>query len=181
MSRLGKKPIQIPSGTSVTTRGSNVLVKGPLGELTRDMLPSITITISDTLVTLAPKKLTNETRALWGTYVSHIKNMIQGVNKPYEKRLIIEGIGFKAEVKGAVLVLNLGFSHPVSVSIPQGLTVKVEKEAITISGINKESVGSFASELRALKKPEPYKGKGIRYEGEVIKLKQGKKAVSTAG
>lgn len=160
--------------------GSSISVKGPLGEVKREFKTIIDIKISGSEIVLTPKKINKETRALWGTYAAHLKNMIAGVNKPYEKKLMIEGIGFKAEVKGTNIVLNLGFSHPVTVAIPTGLKVTSEKGVITVSGIDKDAVGRFASEIRALKKPEPYKGKGIRYEGEVIKMKQGKKAVATA-
>lgn len=180
MSRLGKKPVLIPEKTTVTVTGGRVAVKGPLGELSRDFKPSIAITAGEKQVVLSPKSLTNETRALWGTYVSHIKNMIRGVNAGFQKRLLIEGIGFKAEVKGNEIVLSLGFSHPVAISVPKGLKVTTEKGAITVSGIDKESVGQFAAQLRALKEPEPYKGKGIRYEREVIIRKQGKKAATAA-
>jgi len=112
-----------------------------------------------------------------GTYAAHLKNMIRGVVAPFEKKLIIEGIGFKAEVKGGELVLALGFTHPVKIKIPDGLKVSSEKGAISVSGSDKEAVGQFAAAVRALKKPEPYKGKGIRYDGEVIRRKQGKKTV----
>ena len=113
---------------------------------------------------------------MWGTYASHLKNMIAGTHTPYQKKLILEGVGFKSEVAGNKMNLALGFSHPVNVQIPEGLTVKAEKNNITITGIDKDMVGQFASALRALRKPEPYKGKGFRYEGEVIRRKQGKKS-----
>ncbi|OHA25972.1 MAG: 50S ribosomal protein L6 [Candidatus Taylorbacteria bacterium RIFCSPHIGHO2_02_FULL_46_13] len=179
MSRIGKKPIPVPKGTTVTVSGRNVSVKGPLGELSREFKSSVAIEITADSVTVSPKILTNETKALWGTYASLIKSMMAGVNKVFEKRLAIEGIGYKADVKGTDIVLALGFSHPVKIAIPTGLKVVTEKGLITVSGINKEEVGRFAAELRSLKKPEPYKGKGIRYQGEVIKMKQGKKAAST--
>jgi large subunit ribosomal protein L6 len=176
MSRIGKKPITLVSGTLLTVSGNTVKVKGPLGELSRDFRPDIGIAVSENTVTLSVAKQTPQAPALWGTYASHISNMIKGVNKAYEKRLVIEGIGFKVDVKGTDMVLSLGFSHPVKVSIPKGLAVKVEKGVITISGIDKELVGQFAASIRSLKKPEPYKGKGIRYENEVIRRKEGKKA-----
>lgn len=176
MSRLGKQIIAIPEKTTITMEGNKVTVKGPLGELSRIFRDSeITINIADA-VTLVPKRNDVFTRALWGTYASHIKNMLEGVNKPYEKKLILEGVGFKSEVAGTSLNLALGFSHPVKMPIPDGLAVKAEKNVITISGIDKEKVGQFASQIRGMKKPEPYKGKGFRYEGEVIRRKQGKKS-----
>jgi large subunit ribosomal protein L6 len=130
--------------------------------------------IADGAVTLKPKN--DNSKALWGTYASHIVNMIAGVNKPYEKKLIIEGIGYKADVKGAELVMGLGFSHLVKITIPADLKVVSEKGVVTVSGIDKEKVGQFVANIRAQKKPEPYKGKGIRYSDEVIRRKQGKKA-----
>ena len=154
-----------------------MFVKGPRGELSRPLHPIIEIKVEGNNVTLAPKKMTLESRALWGTYASHLTNMVSGVNKPFEKRLILEGIGYKSEVKGNKIIFALGFSHPVEVTIPSTLKVVAEKNLITISGSNKEEVGQFAANLRALKKPEPYKGKGMRYDTEVIRRKQGKKSV----
>lgn len=178
MSRLAKKPITIPAKTTVVVTDGRVSVKGPLGELSRDFKPTIEINVANDSITLVLKSSAKEARALWGTYASHLKNMIAGVNKPFEKKLIIEGIGFKAEVKGSEMIFNLGFSHPIKLAIPAGVQVKVEKGLVTISGINKELVGSFAAQIRNLKRPEPYKGKGIRYEKEIIKRKQGKKAAA---
>lgn len=179
MSRLGKKPITIPQNTAVTATGSIVKVKGPLGEITKDFKPVISVEIGEGTVTLSPKSSSKEAKALWGTYASELKSMLLGVNKEFSKKLIIEGIGFKADVKGNDIVMTLGFSHPVKVAIPVGIKVVGEKGTLTISGINKENVGRFAAEIRSLKKPEPYKGKGIRYDGETIKMKQGKKAAAT--
>ncbi len=175
MSRIGKQVITLPEKTELTLSGRSVLVKGPLGEITKSFNPEIEIKVNGREVTLEPKRLTLENRALWGTYASHLKNMVSGVNKPFEKKLILEGIGFKSEVKGEEIVFALGFSHPVQVKIPAGLKVTAEKNNITISGVNKEMVGEFAASIRALKKPEPYKGKGMRYHDEVVKRKQGKK------
>ena len=177
MSRLGKKPIVVPEKTEVVFSGNNVMVKGPLGELTTRIDPKIEVKVSGSEVTLVPKVVTLESRALWGTYAAHISNMISGVNKPFEKKLILEGIGYKSEVKGDRIVLALGFSHPVEVSIPEGLKVTAEKNIITVSGQDKELVGHFAAKLRSQKKPEPYKGKGMRYDTEVIRRKQGKKSI----
>lgn len=179
MSRIGKKIIAIPPKTEVSISGEVLTVKGPNGSLSKTFKPEIQITISAEDVRLVPKKITLQTKALWGTYASHIVNMIDGVNTPFVKKLILEGIGFKSEVKANGkdnnLVLALGFSHPVIVKIPEGLKVTAEKNLITVTGIDKEMVGEFTASVRALKKPEPYKGKGMRYEGEVIKRKQGKK------
>jgi large subunit ribosomal protein L6 len=175
MSRIGKKVIAIPEKTEVSISGDILTVKGPLGSLSKQFNNNIGIVIEGKEVKLLPKIITLESNALWGTYGSHITNMIAGVNTLYTKKLIIEGIGYKSDVKGSNLVLALGFSHPVNVSIPEGLKVTAEKNIITVTGIDKEAVGEFVASVRALKKPEPYKGKGIRYEGEVIKRKQGKK------
>lgn len=177
MSRIGKKPIAIPAGITVTKSGNVLTVKGPLGTITRDFKSDVSFEIVDGTLQFKPEKKDVGTRALWGTYASHGANMIKGVATAFLKKLIIEGIGFKAEVKGEELVLNLGFSHQVKVKIPKGLTVKSEKGIISISGIDTELVGKFAASVRDLKKPEPYKGKGIRYEDEVIRRKQGKKTV----
>lgn len=175
MSRIGKRPITIPEKTTVSIDNGVISVKGPLGELTRPLSRRVEVSVSGNTVNLSPKGDTIEARALWGTYGAHIANMVKGVNTLFEKKLVIEGIGFKAEVKGDTVNMSLGFSHPVSMKIPAGLKVVVEKGIVTISGINKELVGEFASRFRALKKPEPYKGKGIRYDTEVIRRKQGKK------
>jgi len=176
MSRVGKQIIILPEKTEISVSSGLVTIKGPLGELSKVMNPIIEIKIEGREVTLHPKKTTLESRALWGTYASHLKNMVSGVNKAFEKKLILEGIGFKSEVKGDKIVFALGFSHPIEVDISKDLKVTAEKNIITISGPNKEEVGQFAAKIRALKKPEPYKGKGMRYDTEVIKRKQGKKS-----
>ncbi len=175
MSRIGKKVIQIPEKTEARVSGDVFTVKGPLGELSRSFGNGIDIAIADNAITLSIAK-GNTNPALWGTYASHVMNMVKGVNKAYEKKLVIEGIGYKAEVKGSDLILGLGFSHPVKVPIPSDLKVVSEKGTITVSGIDSEVVGQFTARIRALKKPEPYKGKGIRYSDEVVRRKQGKKA-----
>ncbi len=177
MSRIGKQLIIIPEKTEVVKNDSVITVKGPLGELSREFGNEIEIITNDKEVTLKPLNDSNFANALWGTYASHIKNMVDGVNKLFEKKLIIEGVGFKVEASGEDLVLSLGFSHKINVKIPKELNVVVEKNTITVSGINKELVGQLTANIRALKKPEPYKGKGIKYEGEVVRRKQGKKSV----
>ncbi|MEK7062764.1 MAG: 50S ribosomal protein L6 [Patescibacteria group bacterium] len=177
MSRIGKKPIMIPEKTEVTAQSGIVAVKGPKGELQKNFRPDISIVVQGKEVILKPARHNKQTAALWGTYASHIKNMIQGVNTPYIKKLILEGVGYKSVVKSNNLELALGLSHSVNVTIPEGLTVTAEKNLITVTGINKELVGEWSAKVRALKKPEPYKGKGFRYEGEIIRRKQGKKSV----
>ncbi|MBI4692133.1 MAG: 50S ribosomal protein L6 [Candidatus Terrybacteria bacterium] len=178
MSRLGKKPIIIPENVKVTEENGVLIIKGPLGEISRNFKKDINIEIKEGSIVLVPQKNIKENFALWGTYASHIKNMIEGVTKGFEKKLIIEGVGFRAQLEESNLVLNLGLSHPVKVEIPKDLKVKTEKNVIVVFGADKEKVGQFSSQIRALKKPEPYKGKGIRYEGEIIRRKAGKKAAA---
>ena len=177
MSRLGKKPLLIPNGTTVTCSDNVVTVKGPKGELSKTFRPVVDIAVSDNEVKVDPKKYDKEGRALWGTYASHIKNMMEGVNEPFTKKLVVEGVGYRAQVQGNKLVLDLGFSHQIEMEIPQELEVTVEKDTITISGADKEMVGQFAANVRKHRKPEPYKGKGVRYDDEIVRRKQGKKAV----
>lgn len=176
MSRLAKQPIAIPQGVEVKKDGDQITIKGPKGELSRSFKTDvISIEVSDTIaVTLVENTVFS--RALLGTYASHIKNMIHGVTEGFDKKLIVEGVGFRSEVKGNELHMSLGFSHPVVMEIPEGISAIAEKNKITISGTDKEATNQFAAQVRAKKKPEPYKGKGIRYEGEIIRRKQGKKS-----
>ena len=176
MSRIGKQQLSIPAGVTVTFDAHAVRVKGPKGELTRSLRDEIVFTQENGIITSEPRRNDKFSRSLWGTYMSHVQNMITGVVTPFEKKLLVEGVGFKWDVKGTDLNLALGFSHPVVMSIPAGLTVVAEKGSLTITGIDKEAVGLFANKVRSLKKPEPYKGKGIRYSDEVIRRKQGKKS-----
>lgn len=176
MSRLAKTPIEIVAGVTVTVTGGTISVKGPKGELSKTFGKEVTAEVVDNAVVLTPHGNTVYVRSLWGTVGSHVRNMMNGVSKGFEKKLILEGVGFKSAVAGSSLDLALGFSHPVKVEIPQGLTVTADKNIISISGIDKEQVGQFSAYVRSLKKPEPYKGKGFRYEDEVIRRKQGKKS-----
>ena len=176
MSRLAKQPIVVPPKTEISVTNGDVMVKGPKGTLTRAGHRFITVEIGNDGVQVATKSQTIEARAALGSYASHIRNMIEGVNTGFVKKLLIEGVGYKWDVAGKTLNLSLGFSHPVKVAIPEGLTVTIDKGVLAIAGFDKELVGQFAANVRALKKPEPYKGKGIRYEKEVIRRKQGKKA-----
>jgi large subunit ribosomal protein L6 len=178
MSRLAKQPIAIPSGVEVKLDGSTLTVKGPKGELSRSFKTDVIgLAVEGEAVVLSKKEDTVFSRALVGTYASHVINMITGVTDGFEKKLIVEGVGFRSEVKGSNLEMQLGFSHPVVMEIPEGITATAEKNVITVSGFDKERTMQFAAQIRAKKKPEPYKGKGIRYEGEIIRRKQGKKAV----
>ncbi len=176
MSRLAKKPIVVGK-TIVSMEDSTLSVKGTKGTLTKQVHPSVSIIVGENGVMVAPKDRSRLAKALTGTFASHVKNMIAGVEQPYMKKLILEGVGYRVEVKGNEIVLTVGFSHTVALKIPDGITASVEKNLIKIEGIDKETVGQFAANIRRVKPPEPYLGKGIRYEGEVIRRKQGKKAV----
>jgi len=176
MSRLAKKPIAVGK-TTVSVAGGELTVKGTKGTLTKRVHPSIDIAVDAAGVMITPKDRSRLAKALTGTYASHVKNMVQGVETPYMKKLIMDGVGYKMEVKGKDIVLTVGFSHTVPLAIPEDVTAKVEKNVMTLESVNKESVGQFAANIRRVKPPEPYLGKGIHYEGEVIRRKQGKKAV----
>lgn len=176
MSRLAKKPTVVGK-TDVSVAGGVLTVKGPKGTLTKRVHPTIDIAVADGKVTVSPKDRSRLAKALTGTFASHVKNMVQGVETPFMKKLILEGVGYRVELKGKDLVLTVGFSHTVPLAIPEDVTATVEKNAIKLESINKESVGQFAANIRRVKPPEPYLGKGIRYDGEVIRRKQGKKAV----
>lgn len=175
MSRVGKQTVTIPEKTEVNLSEGTLTVKGPLGTLSKKFKDAVEIKIEGNEITFIPKKDDIFSRALWGTTASHVKNMVDGVNNKFEKKLEIQGVGYKAEMKGNVVVLSLGFSHTIEMKIPEGLDVSIEKNTITINGIDKELVGKFAADIRSKKKPEPYKGKGIRYSGEYVRSKQGKK------
>ena len=176
MSRVGKNPVELPSGVTANLTGQTIKVKGPKGELSLDVHEAVEAKIEGTNVTVAPKNEARQTRALWATMQRRIKNMVIGVSTGYEKNLEIEGVGYRSNLQGKELVLQLGFSHDIRYAIPEGITVAVEKQtAIKISGIDKEKVGQVAAEIRGYKPPEPYKGKGIRYAGEFIFRKEGKK------
>lgn len=176
MSRLGKQPVTLPKGVEATFSGSVLTVKGPKGELSRKMKDRVTVTIEGGVITTVPK--TDADRPLWGTYAAHINNMVKGVTEGFTKELEVEGVGYRMEVKGNNIALSVGFSHPVELAIPAGITVTAEKNKLTLTGPDKEVVGQFAADVRKVKKPEPYKGKGIHYVGEYIIRKQGKKGVA---
>lgn len=181
MSRIGKQIIAIPAGVTVEVTpsfaGTTVTAKGPRGELRRLFRPNIAIAVGGGGVTLKPSRLAAE-GALWGTYASHVKNMVTGVASGFAKQLIIEGIGYKGAATGQTLTLNVGFSHPVVITAPEGVKIVLEKNLLTVSGPSKEAVGQFAASVRAIKPPDPYKEKGIRYSDERVVRKQGKKVVS---
>ncbi|PIT90796.1 MAG: 50S ribosomal protein L6 [Candidatus Komeilibacteria bacterium CG10_big_fil_rev_8_21_14_0_10_41_13] len=175
MSRIGKKPIEITKGVEVKIDNNLVMVKGPKGELKEQIHPKIKLELKDNqLNVLVANEENKEERSLWGLSRTLINNMVLGVTEGFSKQLEINGIGFKAEVKGDKLVLNLGFSHPVEYQFPKGITIQAEKNLITVSGIDKQLVGQVSAKIRSFKKPEPYKGKGIKYLDEVIRRKAGK-------
>ncbi len=175
MSRLGKQPVTIPAGTTAVFLDGVLTVTGPKGTLKRAMRKDVNLAIEGDVMTFTPGK-TVAAAALWGTYAAHARNMIKGVTEGFTKILEIEGVGYRAEVKGNQLVLSVGFSHPVPLEIPAGINVLVEKSVVTLTGSDKDLLGQFAANVRKVKKPEPYKGKGIRYRGQHIIRKQGKKA-----
>ena len=179
MSRIGKKTIEIPEGVKIETSENEVKVLGPKGELKQSINPKIKVEVKENKVLISPKEiLVKKDKGLWGLYRALIANMIEGVSKGFEKKLELEGVGFRANVEGDSVVLNLGFSNPVKLKKVEGVEVSVEKNLITVSGIDKEKVGFMASEIRSQKKAEPYKGKGIKYQGEKIRRKEGKKVVA---
>jgi large subunit ribosomal protein L6 len=177
MSRLAKKPIQVSSKVSIESAGGMLTVKGPKETLTKSIHSSVSIEVTPEGVMVTPADNSRLGRALVGTYAAHVRAMLSGVETPWKKVLQLNGVGYKVEVRGTDLVLTVGFSHPVVLAIPADLTVTVLKNNITIEGADKQRVGQFAAEVRDVKRPEPYLGKGIKYEDEVIRRKQGKKAV----
>lgn len=179
MSRIGKKSILIPAGAEAKIENRKIFIKGPKGELSFSLPFGVKAEIAENKITCGLED--EKAKALWGSSRAIIANMIEGVTSGFEKRLEIEGVGFRASVEADNLVLNIGYSHPVKLKIPDGLKAAVEKNVIIISGVDKNAVGQFAANIRKQKKPEPYKGKGIRYQGEVIRRKLGKKAVGAGG
>ena len=178
MSRIGKKPILINEGVTVQIVGQKVIIKGPKGELQREIRPEIKAVVKDGNIIVSPQTETKKTNAFWGLTNVLLSNMVKGVTEGFEKKLSIEGIGFRAVMDGENLLLHVGLSHPVQFNTPSGVKLAVEKNIITVSGINKELVTQVAANIRKIKPPEPYKGKGIRYLGELVRKKMGKKAVA---
>ena len=174
MSRIGKLPIQIPSGVTITVDSGNVAVKGPKGELSQFITPDVTVAANDGVLTVTRKDDSKTARAQHGLMRALINNMVVGVTTGFEKKLEVNGVGFRVNGGGQSLEMALGFSHPVKYEAPQGINLTVNKMEITVAGISKQQVGQVAAEIRALKKPEPYKGKGIKYADEVIIRKAGK-------
>ena len=177
MSRIGRQPIIIPNGVEVKIEAGKVLVKGPQGEISQDIHPSVKVERkeSELIISVKNPELKSQ-KSLWGLFRRLIANMITGVTEKFSKQLEVNGVGYKAAVQGDTLILQLGYSHPVNYKISKGIEIKVEKNVITVSGADKQLVGQTAAEIRSLRKPEPYKGKGIKYVGEVIRRKTGKAA-----
>lgn len=175
MSRIGKKPIVLPAGVTAEVAGGVLTVAGPKGKLSLPVHSDVQLDLAPEAITVSvPKPEVKQQKALWGLFRALVQNLVTGVTTGFEKKLEVNGVGFKVAVTGKNLQMQLGFSHPVDVVIPSDLEVTVEKNVITVKGSDKQKVGQFAANVRALKKPEPYKGKGIKYEGEVILRKAGK-------
>jgi large subunit ribosomal protein L6 len=176
MSRIGKAPITVPAGVQVTLDGQTVSVKGPKGQLAWTVAEEITVKQEDGALTLALREDTQRARALWGLSRSHVNKMVEGVTNRLERKLELVGVGYRAAMKGQNLSLQLGFSHDVDIVAPTGVSFAVPKQTeITISGIDKQAVGEMAARIRKIRPPEPYKGKGVRYAGEQVRRKEGKK------
>jgi large subunit ribosomal protein L6 len=188
MSRVGKQKLNIPAKVEVKIetisneeglKSTRVAIKGPLGTVTKEFTDKMNIKVEDNVLTVEPASSAGAPAgAMWGTYTAHLANMLEGVTKGYHKKLVLEGVGFRVEAKGTNLVFALGFSHPVNIPVPKEVKAVIEKNAITLTSPDKDLLGQFAAVIVAHKKPEPYKGKGILYEGQVVKRKQGKRSTT---
>lgn len=176
MSRVGKHPVALPSGVTAEVKGDVITVKGKLGTLSLAIASDVEVKVADNQVSVTPKAQSIRARMMWGTTRNNVANMVKGVSEGFKQVLEIEGVGFRAAVQGKDLVMQLGFSHEVRYPMPQGIEIKAEKPTlISITGFDRQKVGQVAAEIRGYKKPEPYKGKGIKYAGERIRRKEGKK------
>ena len=176
MSRIGKKPVSVPSGVTATVEGQTVKVKGPKGAVQLVVHDDVIVALDKGMVKVDPRNDSKRARSMWGTYRTLVSNLFTGVTKGFEEKLEITGVGYRAAVQGKSLNLQLGFSHDVTFPIPEGITIATPKPTeINISGINKQTVGQVAAEIRGYRPPEPYKGKGVKYAGEYIFRKEGKK------
>ena len=176
MSRIGKKPVPLPKGVTAKVEAGTVSVKGPKGEMKLRLVPEVEAAVGDGAVAITPREQSDRARAMWGMQRTLLNNIVRGVTEGFTEKLEISGVGYRAAVQGKNLQLQLGFSHDVLHPIPAGIQIVCEKPtAITITGIDKQLVGQVASEIRSYRKPEPYKGKGVRYAGERIRRKEGKK------
>ena len=178
MSRIGKKPVVIPAGVEATLSGNMITVKGPKGTLLFAHHHDVAVKKAESEMTVEVVGTSKKAAGIWGTTVILLSNMIEGVTKGFEKKLELNGVGYRMAVQGNKLNMALGFSHPVNVDVPEGLEAKVEGNVLTVSGIDKQKVGQFAAIVRKLKPVEPYKGKGFRYVGEIVRRKEGKKATA---
>ncbi|MFE8698616.1 50S ribosomal protein L6 [Cytobacillus sp. FJAT-53684] len=175
MSRIGKKPIEIPTGVTITNDKNTVTVKGPKGELTRSFHSDLIIQVEENVLTVSRPTDSKEHRTIHGTTRALLSNMVEGVSKGFERGLELIGVGYRAQKQGNKLVLNVGYSHPVEIEPEEGIEVEVPSNTkVIVKGINKERVGALAANIRDVRPPEPYKGKGIRYEGEYVRRKEGK-------
>jgi len=176
MSRIGKKPVALPKGVTASVEGQTVKVKGPKGELSVKLVPEVSAKVDEHGITVTPDKAQERADQMWGLSRSLVNNLVTGVTTGFTQRLEIQGVGYRAAVQGKNLNLQLGFSHDVVYPIPAGITITSEKPTqISVSGIDKQLVGQVAAEIRGYRRPEPYKGKGVRYEGEYVRRKEGKK------
>ena len=176
MSRIGKKPVPLPKGVTASVEGQTVKVKGPKGELSVKLVPEVSASVGDDGITVTPDKNQDKSAQMWGLSRSLVSNLVTGVTTGFSQKLEIQGVGYRAAVQGKVLNLQLGFSHDVPYAIPEGITIVTEKPTmIMITGTDKQKVGQVAAEIRSWRPPEPYKGKGVRYEGEYVRRKEGKK------
>ena len=179
MSRIGKQPISIPGGVKVSIKGASVSVEGPKGKLDQVVRPEVTVSVGEDQIILKRQDDSKEAKSFHGLYRNLLANMVIGVTEGFSKTLLINGVGYRAELDGAILILNLGFSNPIHFPIAEGITASVEGvNKIVIAGIDKQKVGQTCAEIRSLRPPEPYKGKGIRYEGEYVRRKIGKAGVT---
>lgn len=176
MSRVGKKPIPVPEKTKLSFNSGMLTVEGPKGTLTRQIHPDVTLELGDEQVVVSVARNDKKTKSLWGTTRAQVANMITGVSSGFVRVLEINGIGYRAEIKGSNLELHLGYSHPIHFVLPEGIDAAVDKSAIRLSGIDKELLGFAASSIRQMRPPEPYKGKGVKYAEEQIQRKAGKTA-----
>jgi large subunit ribosomal protein L6 len=174
MSRIGKKPVTIPGGVQITLKGPSLAVKGPKGELKRELPEGVKVSVDKAAVSIARENDEPAIRARHGLVRALIQNMVEGVTKGFERKLEINGVGYKAEVAGDKLNMSLGFSHPIAYQLPKGITAKVDKNILVLAGIDRELLGQTAAKVRSFRPPEPYKGKGVKYLEEVIKRKVGK-------
>ena len=176
MSRIGKKPVPIPTGVTATIEGKQLAVKGPKGTLTLDLADDVSYTVEDGSISVQPANDTKRARSFWGMQRTLVQNLVTGVTTGFTKQLLITGVGYRANLQGKNLKLQLGYSHDVDYAVPEGITITTpDQTTVNISGIDKQKVGQVAAEIRRWRKPEPYKGKGIKYAGEFIFRKEGKK------